>query len=87
MTDSTGAEVIVTSAERIDPVNGDLAEVVYTLGSGPLGDLPARGGVSALIWYQRSLVPGPVAAFRPAVVLNHPGFGRDSLLGSGDQTD
>jgi iron complex transport system substrate-binding protein len=69
VTDSTGAEVIVTSAERIVPVDGDLAEVVYALGSGPLGDLPARGGVSALIWYQRSLVPEPVVAFRPTVVL------------------
>jgi ABC-type hemin transport system substrate-binding protein len=43
VTDSTGAEVIVTSAERIVPVNGDLAEVVFALGSGPLDDLPARG--------------------------------------------
>lgn len=34
VTDSTGAEVSVTSAERIVPVNGDLAEVVYALGSG-----------------------------------------------------
>jgi iron complex transport system substrate-binding protein len=34
LVDDTGREVTVTSAERIIPVNGDLAEVVFSLGLG-----------------------------------------------------
>jgi len=31
-TDSTGAEVTITSIDRIVPVDGDLAEIVFALG-------------------------------------------------------
>ena len=44
VTDATGQQVTVTSIDRIIPVNGDLAEVVFALG---LGDQVAATDLSA----------------------------------------
>ncbi len=74
--DATGTEVTVTSAERIIPANGDLAEVVFALG---LGERVVARDVSATyppeieavpsVGYQRTLPIEPIAAFEPTVVL------------------
>jgi iron complex transport system substrate-binding protein len=76
VTDSTGAEVTITSIERIVPVDGDLAEVVFALG---LGDKVVAVDISATypsdvdalpdIGYQRALNAESVAAVEPTVVL------------------
>ena len=75
--DSTGAEVTITSIDRIVPVDGDLAEIVFALGLGDhcgghrhLGDLPSPGrSVLPDIGYQRALNPEPIAAMEPTVIL------------------
>jgi iron complex transport system substrate-binding protein len=76
VTDSTGAEVTINSIERIVPVDGDLAEVVFALG---LGDNVVAVDISATypidvdalpdIGYQRALNAESVAAVEPTVVL------------------
>ena len=76
LTDSTGSEVTVTSVDRIVPVDGDLAEIVFALG---LGDHVVATDISATyppevdqlpdIGYQRALNPEPIAAVEPTVVL------------------
>jgi iron complex transport system substrate-binding protein len=74
--DSTGTEVTIESIERIVPVDGDLAEVVFALG---LGDRVVATDLSATyppevdqvpdIGYQRALNAEPIAAVEPTVVL------------------
>lgn len=76
LTDATGTEVTVDSIERIVPVDGDLAEIVFALG---LGDHVVATDLSATyppevdrvpdIGYQRALNPEPIAAVEPTVVL------------------
>jgi len=76
LTDDTGTRVTVTSVERIVPVDGDLAEIVFALG---LGDNVVATDLSATyppeadalpqIGYQRALSAEPIAAFEPTVVL------------------
>jgi iron complex transport system substrate-binding protein len=76
LTDATGAEVTVSSVERIVPVDGDLAEIVFALG---LGDRVVATDISATyppevdevpdIGYQRALSAEPIAAVEPTVVL------------------
>ena len=76
LTDDTGTRVTVTSVERIIPVDGDLAEIVFALG---LGDNVVATDLSATyppeadalpqIGYQRALSAEPIAAFEPTVVL------------------
>ena len=76
LTDSTGSEVTVTSVDRIVPVDGDLAEIVFALG---LGDQVVATDISATyppeadalpdIGYQRALNAEPIAAVEPTVVL------------------
>lgn len=76
LTDGTGADVTVTSVDRIIPVDGDLAEIVFALGLGDrvvATDLsatyPAAADALPQIGYQRALVAEPIAAFEPTVVL------------------
>lgn len=66
----------VVSAQRILPVDGDLAEIVFALG---LGDQVVATDISATypseadalpeIGYQRALAPEPIAAIEPTIVL------------------
>lgn len=74
--DAAGRSVTVRSAERIIPLDGDLAEIVFALG---LGDKVVATDLSATyppqadalpeIGYQRSLTPEPILAFSPTVML------------------
>jgi iron complex transport system substrate-binding protein len=74
--DARGDVVTVESIERIIPLDGDLAEVVFALG---LGDRVVATDLSATfppeadalpeIGYQRSLSAEPIAAFEPTVLL------------------
>ena len=76
VTDETGAEITVTSIERIIPLDGDVAEIVFALG---LGDNVVATDLSATyppeadalpeIGYQRALSAEAVAAFAPTVLL------------------
>jgi iron complex transport system substrate-binding protein len=76
LTDSTGTAVTIESVERIVPVDGDLAEVVFALG---LGDNVVATDLSATyppevdrvpdIGYQRALNAEPIASVEPTVVL------------------
>lgn len=76
LTDDTGTRVTVASVERIIPVDGDLAEIVFALG---LGDNVVATDLSATyppeadalpqIGYQRALSAEPIAAFEPTLVL------------------
>jgi iron complex transport system substrate-binding protein len=72
----TQVSTIPAAVERIIPVNGDLAEVVYALG---LGDQVVATDISATyppeaeatpkIGYQRTLVAETILAYAPTVVL------------------
>lgn len=74
--DETGAEIVVTSIERIIPLDGDVAEVVFALG---LGDRVVATDLSATyppeadalpeIGYQRALAAETIAAHAPTVLL------------------
>ncbi len=74
--DETGISVTVESIERIIPLDGDIAEVVFALG---LGDRVVATDLSATyppeadelpqIGYQRALSTEPIAAFEPHVLL------------------
>ena len=74
--DETGASITVESVERIIPLDGDIAEVVFALG---LGDRVVATDLSATyppeaddlprIGYQRALSTEPIAAFDPTVLL------------------
>lgn len=76
VTDERGVEVVVTSAERIIPLDGDVAEIVFALG---LGDQVVATDLSATyppeadalpqIGYQRSLTVEPILEFDPTVLL------------------
>ncbi|MCY4457883.1 MAG: ABC transporter substrate-binding protein [Acidimicrobiaceae bacterium] len=76
VTDETGAIVTVHSIERIIPLDGDVAEVVFALG---LGDNVVATDLSATyppeadalpeIGYQRALSAETVASFAPTVLL------------------
>ncbi|HSL57979.1 MAG TPA: ABC transporter substrate-binding protein [Acidimicrobiales bacterium] len=87
LTDDTGTAVTVTSIERIVPVDGDLAEIVFALG---LGDNVAAVDLSATyppateeiltIGYQRALATEPILAVEPTVVLATDLAGPDETL-------
>jgi heme transport system substrate-binding protein len=76
LADASGNVVTVESIDRIIPLDGDLAEVVFALG---LGDRVVATDLSATfppeadalpeIGYQRSLSAEPIAAFEPTVLL------------------
>jgi iron complex transport system substrate-binding protein len=76
VTDGTGEVVTVESIERIIPLDGDIAEVVFAL---DLGDRVVATDLSATfppeaddlpqIGYQRALSAEPIAAFEPTVLL------------------
>jgi iron complex transport system substrate-binding protein len=75
------------AAERIIPVNGDLAEVVYALG---LGDqvvatdisatYPAEAQDTPKIGYQRALVAETILSFEPTVILADDNAGPPEVL-------
>lgn len=74
--DETGAAVTVQSVERIIPLDGDLAEVVFALGMGHLvvatdlsATYPPEADDLPQIGYQRALSAEPIAAFEPTVLL------------------
>ncbi len=74
--DETGAEITIESVERIIPLDGTVAEVVFALGLGDnviATDLsatyPAAADALPEIGYQRSLVAEPIAAMEPTVLL------------------
>lgn len=74
--DARGAAVTITSTERIIPLDGDVAEVVFALG---LGDRVVATDLSATyppeadalpqIGYQRALNAEPILEFDPTVVI------------------
>ncbi len=74
--DDRGVEVVIESPDRIVPVDGDLAEIVWALG---LGDnvvatdisatYPEAADASTKIGYQRALSPEPILDLEPTVVL------------------
>lgn len=74
--DETGASITVESIERIIPLDGDIAEVVFALG---LGDRVVATDLSATyppeadelpqIGYQGALSTEPIAGFNPTVLL------------------
>ncbi|MEM9607338.1 MAG: ABC transporter substrate-binding protein [Actinomycetota bacterium] len=76
MIDARGVEVVIESTERILPLDGDVAEVVFALG---LGDQVVATDISATfppeadalpeIGYQRALSAEPIIEFAPTVVL------------------
>lgn len=76
LVDSTGTDVTIESVDRILPVDGDLAEIVFALG---LGDDVVATDISATyppaaealpdIGYQRALNAEPIAAMEPTIVL------------------
>ncbi len=78
---------VPATAERIVPVNGDLAEVVYALG---LGDQVVATDISATfppaaqqtpkIGYQRTLVAETILSFDPTVVLADDNAGPPEVL-------
>jgi iron complex transport system substrate-binding protein len=82
VTGADGEVVEVTDVARIVPLNGELAEIVFALG---LGDHVVATDISATyppeaealpkIGYQRTLVPEPILAFEPTLVLATPDAG------------
>ena len=76
VTDETGTAITVSSIERIIPLDGDIAEVVFALGLGAnvvATDLsatyPPEADALPEIGYQRALSAEAVAAFAPTVLL------------------
>lgn len=76
VTDETGGTITVESIERIIPLDGDVAEVVFALGLGAhvvATDLsatyPPEADALPEIGYQRALSAEAVAAFAPTVLL------------------
>ena len=74
--DETGAEVTIESIERIIPLDGDVAEVVFALGLGDnvvATDLsatyPAEADALPEIGYQRAISAETVASYEPTVLL------------------
>lgn len=74
--DHLGEEVTVESVERIIPLDGTVAEVVFALGLGNnvvATDLsatyPPEADALPEIGYQRALAAEPIAAFAPTVLL------------------
>lgn len=76
ITDHSGREVTVASVDRIIPLEGSVAEIVFALGLGQnvvATDLSATFPVEAdqlpEIGYQRALAAEPIATFSPTVLL------------------
>ena len=74
--DETGAEIVVTSIERIIPLDGDVAEVVFALGLGGnvvATDLsatyPPTADALPEIGYQRALAAETIASHEPTLLL------------------
>jgi iron complex transport system substrate-binding protein len=76
------------STERIIPVNGDLAEVVYALGFGDevvatdiSATYPPAAAATPKVGYQRTLVAETIMAYEPTIVL------ADDLVGPPEVLD
>ncbi|MEM8904356.1 MAG: ABC transporter substrate-binding protein [Actinomycetota bacterium] len=74
--DARGEEVTVESVERIIPLDGDVAEVVFALGMGDRvvatdisATFPAEADALPEIGYQRALAAEPIIGFEPTIVL------------------
>lgn len=74
--DETGDEITITSVDRIIPLDGTVAEVVFALGLGAnvvATDLsatyPDEADALPEIGYQRALSAEPIATFEPTVLL------------------
>jgi iron complex transport system substrate-binding protein len=87
--DATGLEVTVRSIERIIPLDGDLAEIVFALGLGAnvvATDLsatyPPEADARPEIGYQRALTPEPIATMEPTVLLGTELAGPPEVLDS-----
>ncbi|MGH9272566.1 MAG: heme/hemin ABC transporter substrate-binding protein [Ilumatobacteraceae bacterium] len=85
---SAASSVAPITAERIVPVNGDLAEVVYALGLGEQvvatdisATYPPEADETPKIGYQRTLVAETILSFEPTVVL------ADDLAGPAEVLD
>lgn len=76
VTDETGSEITVESVERIIPLDGDIAEIVFALDLGAnvvATDLsatyPPEADALPEIGYQRALSAEAIAAFEPTILL------------------
>lgn len=74
--DDRGVEVTIESTERIIPLDGDVAEIVFALGFGDrvvATDLsatyPPEADARPQIGYQRALSSEPILAFEPTLLL------------------
>jgi iron complex transport system substrate-binding protein len=86
--DERGVEVEITSTERIIPLDGDVAEVVFALG---LGDRVVATDLSATfppeadalpqIGYQRALNAEPILAFEPTLLIGTDLAGPPDVIG------
>jgi iron complex transport system substrate-binding protein len=87
LTDATDRRITVRSVERIIPVDGGLAEIVFALGLGDqvvATDLsatyPAAADAKPEIGYQRALSTEPILSFSPTVVLATPSAGPAEVI-------
>jgi iron complex transport system substrate-binding protein len=85
--DDTADTTMPLTAERIIPVNGDLAEVVYALGLGNQvvatdisATFPPAAQATPKIGYQRTLVAETILTFEPTVVLADANAGPPEVL-------
>ncbi len=74
--DDRGVEVTIESTERVIPLDGDVAEIVFALGAGDqvvATDLsatyPPEADALPQIGYQRALSAEPIAAFEPTLLI------------------
>lgn len=74
--DARGVEVAIESVERVIPLDGDVAEIVFALGMGDhvvATDLsatyPPAADALPQIGYQRALTTEPILAFDPTLLL------------------
>ena len=76
LTDAVGNTVTITSVERIIPLDGSVAEVVFALNLGAnvvatdrSATWPPEASELPQIGYQRSLLAEPIAGFTPTVLI------------------
>ena len=74
--DERGVEVTIESTDRIIPLDGDIAEVVFALGAGDRvvatdlsATFPAEADALPQIGYQRALNAEPILAFEPTLLI------------------
>lgn len=74
--DARGVEVAIESVDRVIPLDGDVAEIVFALGMGDhvvatdlSATFPPAADALPQIGYQRALTTEPILAFEPTLLL------------------